>query len=334
MKRAGNLYPKIYQYENLMLAFCKASRGKRSRPDVISFGNHLEANIHKLRQDLITHCPDLGHYRFFRVNDPKPRAICAASFPERVLHHAIMNVCEPVFESYAIFDSHACRKGKGNHNALARVQTFTRKYSWYLKLDIKKYFDSIDQGVMMDGLTRRFKDRELLDLFVQLLATYHTQPGKGLPIGNLISQHLANFYLGLFDHWIKEEMQVKGYVRYMDDFIVLGPDKSFVKEKLHQIQHYLNGKLCLTVKENVQLNRCCYGIPFLGYRVFSSHMRLSLYSRQRFVDKFRAYEKKWVEGEWSMGELVRHMEPLIAVTRKARTTALRQQIIERFGVLS
>ncbi len=118
MKRAGNLYTSITGYENLRLAFCKASRGKHDRPEVLSFRKNLEINLELMRQQLITEQPDIGHYRFFQVRDPKPRNICAASFPERVLHHAIMNSCEPVLERYAIYDSYACRKGKGTIKAL------------------------------------------------------------------------------------------------------------------------------------------------------------------------------------------------------------------------
>ena len=201
MKRAGNLYRLIVEPDNLRLAFCKAVKGKHDRLEVIGFRENLEENLQKIRHQLLLHAPDIGHYRFFRIHDPKPRSICAASFPERVLHHAIMNICEPILDSYAICDSYACRKNKGCHKALARARHFARNNNWYLKLDIRKYFDSIDHDVVMRLLSRRFKDRELLLLFEKLLATYHVELDKGLPIGSLISQHLANFYLGLFDHW-------------------------------------------------------------------------------------------------------------------------------------
>jgi RNA-directed DNA polymerase len=200
MKRAGNLYCSIAESENLRLAFCKAARGKHSRPEVISFGKNLERNLGLFRQQLIAGQLDICHYRFFRVRDPKPRNICAASFPERVLHHAIMNICEPVLDRYAIFDSYACRKGKGAIRAINRGKSFSRKNNWYLKLDIRHYFYSVDHRVMITLLHRRFKDQHLLALLNKILATYNTLPGKGLPIGNLISQHLANYYLGCLDH--------------------------------------------------------------------------------------------------------------------------------------
>ena len=332
MKRVGRLYQRIWLYDNLLLAAYKAGKGKRSRLDVINFYRYFDINIEKIGQGLRHHRPDIGHYRFFRIRDPKPRHICAAPFPERVLHHAIMNVCQPVLESFAIFDSYACRKGKGTSKALARAKQFVRKYPWYLKLDIRKYFDSIDHEILLAALARRFKDHELLRLFAKLVDTYHTEPGKGLPIGNLFSQHGANFYLGLFDHWLKEERRVKGYLRYMDDMVLFGPRKSHLTKELAAVQHFLARRLKLELKPNIQLNRSRHGLPFLGYRIFPHTIRLSSSSKRRFINKFIEYEHKWHEGIWSDEQLVRHMEPLIAFTMVADAKGLRTEVIERYGV--
>ncbi len=334
MKRRSNLYRKLYTYENLCLAFYKAAKGKQGRRDVIAYRGNFHFNIQKLCNELVEQQPDIGHYRFFMVHDPKQRAICAASFPERVLHHAIMNICEPALETYAIYDSYACRKGKGNKKAVLRAQLFSRKYPWFLKLDICKYFDSIDHKCMMGLLERRFKDTRVLLLFQKLLATYNTSPGKGMPIGNLISQHLANLYLGQFDHWVKEELKVKGYIRYMDDFLIFGEKRKVLAERLERVKTYLERDLKLELNNNVQLNRCRHGIPFLGYRVFPWMIRLSTESRKRFVDKFRAYEQKRINGDWSEAELARHMEPLVDFTRFAKAESFRQKIINWYGVVS
>lgn len=334
MKRIGNLYDRIGTYENLCLAYWKAARGKHRRPDVIAFRRDFDVNISKLQRELANNAPDVGHYRFFLVHDPKRRAICAASFPERVLHHAMMNVCEPILETYAIYDSYACRKGKGNRRALSRAQAFSRRFEWYLKLDIRKYFDSIDHAIVMAQLGRRFKDHDVLQLFHKLLESYHTASGKGMPIGNLVSQHLANFYLGGFDHWVKEALRVKGYLRYMDDFILFADTNTALKKTLEQVEEYLKNELALDINPNIQLNRCVRGIPFLGYRVFPAHIRLAPQSRRRFVRKFRAYERRWQAGHWSERELVRHVEPLIAFTQAARAEVFRRAVIHRFGVSS
>ncbi len=334
MKRKGNLYHQIATHENLRLAFAKAAKGKRHRAEVIAFCQDFDVNIQKLREQLLSHSPNIGHYRFFQVRDPKHRQICAASFPERVLHHAMMNICEPMMESYSVYDSYACRKNKGSLKALARAREYAWKYGWYLKLDIRKYFDSIDHGILMSLLSRRFKDKELLELFHQIFATYHTQPGKGIPIGNLISQHSANFYLGYFDHWVKEERGIVGYVRYMDDFIVFAHEKARLKTELEQIKYFLEQKLALQLKGNIQLNRCCFGIPFLGFRIYPYDIRLSPKSRQRFIKKFREYEKKYARGRWTEKQLVQHVEPLIGFVRTANSSVFRRNVIQRCWVLS
>ena len=334
MKRAGNLYYSIPGYENLRLAFWKAAKGKRDRSEVISFIKDFDNNIKKLKDQLLNRNLDIGHYYFFKVHDPKPRSICAASFPERVLHHAIMNVCEPILDSYAIHDSYACRKGKGTHRAKKKAQTYTREYNWYLKLDIRKYFDSIDHFIMIRLLSRRIKDMELILLFQRLLDTYQTETGKGMPIGNLISQHLANFYLGYFDHWVKEIRKVKPYIRYMDDFILFGHDKAYLKNELEEIKLFLATELELELKHNIQLNRCARGVPFLGFRIFEGKIDLSPRSRQRFVQKFRQYERKLSHGEWSEETLSCHMLPLVEFTRAGNTNGFRRSVIERFGFSS
>ncbi|MCK9296690.1 MAG: RNA-directed DNA polymerase [Desulfobulbaceae bacterium] len=334
MKRAGNLYESIAARENLRLAFCKAARGKHDRQEVIQFREALEDNLAKLQQQLVRQKPDIGHYHFFQVRDPKPRSICAASFPERVLHHAVMNICEPVLDRYAIHDSYACRKGKGSVRALERARWFTRKNNWYLKLDIRRYFDSIDQETVIRLLCRRFKDKPLLHLFEDLLATYHTEPGKGLPIGNLISQHLANFYLGHFDHWIKETLRVRCYLRYMDDFILFAENRLQLRQHLISLRAFLDTQLRLQPKDNVQLNRCRHGVPFLGFRVYPSRLKLGVRSKKRFRVKFRQYEQKFLAGQWTEKELIRHMEPLFGFSFIASSHGFRKHVIQRYGVLS
>jgi len=334
MKRIGFLYNKIYQYENLCLAFSKAAKGKHDRHEVIAFKHSFESNITNIQRELIDHKPDIGNYYFFKVYDPKPRDICAACFKERLLHHAIINICEPYLDSFVISDSYACRKNKGSHKAVSKAKKLSKKYSWYLKMDIKKYFDSIDHIILIDLLARRFKDEKLLDLFSKIFNTYHTKAGKGLPIGNLISQHMANFYLGVFDHFIKQEMRIPGYIRYMDDFLVFGDSRHELKTRLIKIKDFLDKKLSLKLKHNVQLNRVKYGIPFLGYRIFPEKILLNPQSRKRFIYKLRMYEKKWLTGEWTVKELIRHMEPLLEFTKNADAHGLRKDIIDKFGVWS
>jgi hypothetical protein len=334
MKRVGNLYASIAEPDNLRLAYCKAARGKHARSEVVRFREDLAGNLTLLQQQLVRQKPDIGHYLFFQVLDPKPRNICAASFPERVLHHAVMNICEPVLERYAINDSYACRKGKGCIRALQRAQLFSQKNGWYLKLDIRHYFDSISHEIMTRLLRRRFKDKDLLNLFAQLLATYHIGQGKGVPIGNLVSQHLANFYLGHLDHWVKETLRVRCYLRYMDDFILFADNRVQLTRQLATIRNFLDNQLQLRLKDNVQLNQCRYGIPFLGFRVYPGCIRLGVQSKNRFRVKFRQYERKFFIGQWTEKELVRHIEPMLGFTYTASSQAFRKHVIRRYGVLS
>lgn len=332
MKRAGNLYRKIIEPDNLRLAFVKAARGKQDRGEVVRFRAFFDENLAELHRQLLARRVEVGDYRFFTVHDPKERVICAAAFRERVLHHAIMNLCEPVLEHYAIFDSYACRTGKGQRAAVARSREFAGRFAWYLKLDIRKYFDSIDQTVLQSLLARRIKDRDLLDLVARILANYEVAPGRGLPIGNLLSQHFANFYLGLLDHWLKEERGIAGYLRYMDDFVLFADDKATLQAELAAIEGFLRERLRLELKENRQLNRTACGVPFLGLRVFPHGVRLTPRSRRRFACKLREGEARALRGEWSEATLARHVTPLVEFTRAAAAEGFRRNILERFGV--
>lgn len=164
--------------------------------------------------------PDWGHYHQFTIYDPKVRVISAAPFCERVMHHAIMNVLEPVFENHLMFHSYACRKGKGIQAAILYAFSCSKAHHWFLKLDIRKFFDSISHQILKNQLRRLFKDTRLLFLLDSLIDSYQTSPATGLPIGNLTSQFFANHYLFAMDHYILEKLRPRAYVRYMDDFVL------------------------------------------------------------------------------------------------------------------
>ncbi|NCA82003.1 MAG: hypothetical protein EOM72_04585 [Opitutae bacterium] len=327
MKRAGGLYDRIAEPENLRLAYLKAARGKRGKKEVIEYAVRLDENLRRLRDQLCARAVNVGRYHFFTVHDPKERTICAAAFPERVLHHAVMNVCEPALERFAIHDSYACRKGKGLHEAVLRAQSFARRHPWYLKLDIRKYFDSIGHATVLDLLARRFKDADLLALLGRILSSYEMAPGKGLPIGNLISQHLANFYLGHLDHFVKETLRVAGYVRYMDDFVLWASDKHSLKGHLSAITAFLESRLQLRLKDDVQLNRSARGLPFLGYRIFAHRLDLGPRARRRFGRRLAGFEQEFETGRWSESDLARHAEALLSYVRFADSAGFRRQVV-------
>lgn len=334
MARGRGLYQKIAEPDNLRLAFKKATRGKSDKPDVIEYRKNLDENLIKLRNMLLSGEIESGPYHFFVVRDPKERIISAAPFPDRVLHHAVMNICEPVFETYAIHDSYACRVGKGLYSALKRAQFYSRQYSWYLKLDFRKYFDSIHHETLKTLLAKTFRDKRLNALFDVVIASYETAPGRGLPIGNLLSQHFANFYLGNMDHWLKETRGIGGYLRYMDDFLLFGSDRELLKAELGVVENYADRMLRLRIKDNRQLNRSCLGIPFLGFRIFPHTVRLLPRSRKRFADKLKQYERETLAGCMTEEQLVRKVTSIVSFTKAAEAAGFRRAVIYRQGVLS
>lgn len=229
MKRAGGLFERVLAYENLRLAFWRASRGKRERDETRAYRQRLDAELVRLRDGLADGSYPVGNYRTFVVYEPKERLICAAPFCERVLHHALMNVCAPLFERWLVADTFACRPGLGQTAALVRGEMLVRRYDWYLKCDIRKYFYSISHDVVAAILRRKFKDRRIVFWFLKILSTYEASPGRGLPIGNLTSQYLANLYLDPLDRARAAWGMPCGYARYMDDFVFWSDSKETLR---------------------------------------------------------------------------------------------------------
>lgn len=287
MKRVGNLIPKIADMDNLRLAYYKAKLGKEAKPDVREYGSNLPQNLLLLQQQIQTGNVVVGNYHLFNIYDPKKRQICAAPFAQRVLHHALMNVCHPVFEQFQIYHSYATRINKGTHKAIAKAQQHQAHYQYYLKMDVRKYFDSIDHTILLQLLHRQFKDPLLLHIFTQIIASYWVSPHKGLPIGNLTSQYFANHYLGITDHHIKSQLNLPAYVRYMDDFVVWHNNPHQLSAIAQNISTQLHKTLQLQLKTKTQ-NTCVYGLSFLGYRLFPHQTRLTARSKKRYLSKMIA----------------------------------------------
>ena len=286
MKRVGNLYQKIAELDNLELAFWKAQRGKSAKKSVILFRENLMENLLSIRKEFLENNVRMGDYHYFTIHDPKERRICAAAFRERVIHHAVVNVCGEVFGRYQIYDSYASIKGKGIDLCLDRAVYFCSRYKWFLKLDIHKCYDSINHNKLINILNSRFKDGELLNFFMKLLKTYEISPDKGIPIGNLLSQYFANMHLAVMDHEIKDRMRIKGYLRYMDDCLFFSDDKTELAELKIKVKDFVKSRLDLEINKP-QLNRCVCGIPFLSYRVTPNGLRLSLKAKRRFKKKIK-----------------------------------------------
>jgi RNA-directed DNA polymerase len=326
MKREGNLLPRILDIDNLRFAFWKASKGKRYSGEVLAFQNSIEANLLELQRQLATGLVDVGKYRYFKVFEPKERQICASAFSEQVLHHALMNVCHDVFERHLVNDSYASRKGKGVHAALTRAQAFTRRYPWYLKLDVRKFFDSVHHGVLKAQLARLFKDPRVLEIFGKIIESYAASPGRGLPIGNLSSQYFANHFLSGLDHYLKEVLRLPAVVRYMDDIVLWHTDKAVLKAAHRAIVAYVETELKGELKPEV-LSSSARGVTFLGYRIFPDRMILSRQSKQRFIRKFRLLEARYDAGEWDEAVCQRRASPLLAFLGHARTRKFRESVL-------
>ncbi len=323
MKRIGRLMDRVLDRENLREAFARAARGRRTKRDSAAFGARLEENLAELARDLAGGTYEVGPYHQFTIFDPKERTITAPCFRDRVLHHAVTLVCEPVFERYLIADTFACRRGKGRIAAVERAQGLARRYGWFLKLDIRKYFDSIDHAVLAGRLRRKFKDRRLLDLFDRIIDGYEVAPGRGVPIGSLTSQHFANFYLGWLDHFVKHDLRAGGYVRYMDDFVVWGDDRAGLAPIRDRIRDFLGRELSLSLKPEPDINRCRFGMDFLGCRVKPSHVTLNRRSRIRFGRKLRWLEREHLAGRLDEASLQQRATALVAFTRAGPTVSWR-----------
>ena len=212
MKRAGNLWGRLVEKENLRYAFYRAARGKWVSGRVREFSRDLEVNLQALSDDLQSGSVSLGRYHSFEIREPKLRMIHAAHFEERVVHHALMAVVEPIFERAHVDHTYACRVGKGRLAALQHSRKCAASQSWFLKGDVRKYFDSIPHEGVMDAIQRKIKDRRVVEFFQQILGSYETSPGRGLPIGSLTSQHLANLYLAPLDRLVMEQCKLR-YMR-------------------------------------------------------------------------------------------------------------------------
>ena len=298
MKRFGHLLESIISYDNIRLAYLKALRGSSHSSGAVLFASDLNCNLESLRSDFASGTYRMLPYSRFVIRDPKERLISAADFRDRVAHHAIMNVLEPVLERRQIFHSYACRKGKGSHAAVRALFGKCRFGMLFLKLDIRKYFDSVDHRLLLSMLERIIKDRAVMRILESIIGSYHTVPDKGLPIGNLTSQHFANLYLSSLDHYVLEHSRPSFYVRYMDDMVILERSRSLLRSCLGEISHFVSVCLDLSLKQPV-INSVGSGIPFLGYLVSLNSVGLLGRSKRRKFAKLEEIDCLYESGEIS-----------------------------------
>lgn len=284
MKRFGNLYYRICDIDNLYLAYTKARKGKGNTYGVIQFEKELDDNINALHKELLEGKYVTSEYQTFIIHDPKEREIYRLPFRDRVVHHAIMNILEDIWTPIFISHTYSCIKGRGIHGSMKHLKKDLkdiRNTKYCLKMDIRKYYPSIDHLILKNIVRKKIKDKRLLELLDGIIDS-----APGIPIGNYLSQFFANLYLSYFDHWLKEGRRIKYYYRYADDMVILASNKETLHSLLGEIKLYLHNNLRLDLKDNYQIfpvdNR---GIDFVGYVFFHTHIRMRKSIKKNFCKK-------------------------------------------------
>lgn len=292
MKRYNNLFDKIVSLDNLYEADKRARRQKSHRPEVMLFDKNKDKLLLDLQRKLINGEYETSEYYVFKIYEPKEREIFKLPYyPDRIVHHAIMNIMEPIWVSAFVKGTYSCIRKRGIHKALKDVKFALKdeiNTQYCLKLNIRKFYPSIDHDILKTIIRKKIKDKRLLSLLDEII-----ESAQGVPIGNYLSQFFANLYLTYLDHWIKEQKKVRYYFRYADDIVILGGDKQQLRDLFYNIQDYLNNKLKLNFKDNWQIFKVdSRGIDFVGYRVFHTHTLLRKRIKKRFCKKINKLNKK------------------------------------------
>ena len=293
MKRIGNIYDKIISLENLQFADEKARKGKLKTYGVKVHDRNREANLLALHEALKAGTYRTSEYSTFKIYEPKERIIFRLPyFPDRIVHHAIMNVLEPIWLSVFTADTYSCIKKRGIHAAAKKLRHVIDKdkqgCTYCLKIDIRKFYPSVNHDVLKSIVRRKLKDTRLLKLLDEIIDS-----AEGLPIGNYLSQYLANLMLTYFDHWVKEVKKVRYYFRYADDIVVLHSDKKVLRGLLAEFETYIAEETKLQVKDNKQIfpvgkdhrDRHGRGIDFLGFVFYLNETRLRKRIKQNLCRK-------------------------------------------------
>ncbi len=345
MKTHKNLWDKLCSYENLELAYKKARKNKSKKPYVLEFKRDLPKNLSDLHFELMSQTYTPKPLTTFIIRDPKTRKISKSDFRDRIIHHALVNILEPIFDKSFIYDSYANRKTKGTLKAIQRFDCFKRKVSrnntkscYVLKADIKHYFETVDHEILIKIIKRKIKDEKVIWLIKQILNNFSSFPKlssqerlKGMPLGNLTSQFFANIYLNELDQFIKHKLRLKLYIRYVDDFVILRNSK----EKLKRIKNTINRFLKIDLKLELHPDKSKIlilkqGIQFLGFRNFYYHKLLKKSNLKKIKTRLNCFEKQFRLGLLDFDKIYATFEGWLAYTMKANTIKLRTKFIEDF----
>lgn len=350
MKRYGNLYEKIYSFENLHQAYLSARKGKRFRDDVLEFTYNLEENLYIIQNELIWKTYQVGRYRKFFVYKPKKRLIMAAPFKDRVVQWAVYRVLNPLFDKSYTTHSYACRKDKGAHAAADQMQSWLRltdrkPQKWfYLKMDIAKYFYRVDHVIMQSIMGRKIKDKDvlwLLDKFLNEAGVAFGLPlgvevddcpvwmrlfDKGMPIGDLLSQFRANVYMNILDQYCKQDLQIKYYIRYMDDFIILHYDKKYLQTIKQEIENFLDAELKLQTNSKTCIRPTHDGVGFVGFRIFATHRKLKKKTALRMRKRLEYLQGAYMYGEIDFETVNATAQSYLGLLKHCDSYSLRKKI--------
>ncbi len=332
MKIYRNLFNDIISAENLFSAWDKFRNGKRNKKDVRLFEWNLEENIFKLHRELKNKAYKHSNYTSFKISDPKPRNIHKAQVRDRILHHAVFQILNPIFEAGFISASFSCREDYGTHKGVQFLQNTLRKASkngkvscFALKCDIKKFFDTIDHNVLFGILKRKIKDTDALWLLREIISSFssnHSLLGinKGVPIGNLTSQLFANIYLTELDIFIKQKLKVKYYLRYTDDFIIISESKEYLEKIIPTIVSFLGDELLLKVhEEKTHIRKIGQGTDFLGYVAFNKFKLVRTKTKKRMLKKLKLRIDEYNQGIISKKSLNQSLQSYLGFLSHANT---------------
>jgi RNA-directed DNA polymerase len=342
------IYSQVYAFANLYRSFRQARRGKRDRSEVAAFEFDLEENLFRLQEELAARTYRPAPYRSFYVRDFKRRLISAAPFRDRVVHHALVDVIEPLFEPRFIGDSYANRVGKGTHRALDRCQQFARRCRYVLQCDVRQFFPSVDHAILRAQLAHVVRDGgvswladRILDGGAGVLASEYDvvwfsgddllavlRP-RGLPIGNLTSQFWANVYLNDLDQFVKRTLRCRAYLRYVDDFLLFGDDKATLHAWRRAVIRRLAGLRLTLHEDRAQVYPVTEGIPFLGFRVFPDHRRLRSRCGHAARRRLEALARRCAAGEAPVERLTAAVQGWVAHAAYGNTWGLRRRVLGR-----
>ncbi len=335
-------YEKIYQFESLYRAYKMAARSKRRKTEVIEFELDLAEKLWRLHDELEAKSYRPSAYHRFMIFDPKKREIQALSFGDRVVQHSLCdNALKPYFENRLIYDCAACREGKGTHFAMNRLNGFLREFfkehgtaGYFLKCDVRKYFDSIDHNALK-YLLRRYPDKDIKAFLYQIIDSFNGDTGKGLPMGNQSSQWFALYYLDKIDRIIKEKYRIKYYTRYMDDLILLHEDKAHLQSCLAEISEVAARELKIEFNEKTQIFPISEGVDYLGWRFYLTDSgkvirRLRTSNKRRFKRRLKAFKERYRSGELDFDAIKQRLASYDGHLKHGHTWKLKTKVYSGF----